>query len=219
MKTITKEIAHNKKVLLRLDLDVPIDNNGTVTDMTRLESALPTLQLLQNTASQIIIIGHLGRPEGKVVSALSLAPVAKELEKILGSTVRFIPSLSHESYPPDSILMLENLRFDPQEEINTLDFAKQLATLAEIFVFEAFAVSHRSAASTVGIATLLPSYGGLRTFQEVEQLSAVLHNPTHPFLVILGGAKIETKLPMIQTMQSLADTIFVGGKLAGEIKQ
>ncbi|MDQ3099141.1 MAG: phosphoglycerate kinase [bacterium] len=215
MKTITKEISQNKKVIVRLDLDVPFDDQGNISDLTRLESALPTLELLNESASQIIIIGHLGRPKGKVDSTFTLKPVSEKLAELLGQSIEFIETGS----PRAKISMLENLRFDPREEANDENYAKELSSLGEVFVFEAFAVSHRAATSTVAITKLLPSFAGLRVAEEVETLTATLKNPEHPFLVILGGAKIETKLPMIQNMEPTADNIFVGGKLPYEINQ
>ncbi len=214
-KTITKEISQNKKVIIRLDLDVPFDDNGNISDLTRLESALPTLNLLKESASQIIIIGHLGRPNGKVDPSLTLKPVCSKLSTLLGESIEFIAS----GAPATKVSMLENIRFDPREETNDESLAKELARFGDIFVFEAFAVSHRAASSTVAITKELPSYAGLRVAKEVKELGATLQNSKHPFLVILGGAKIETKLPMIQNMQTFADNIFVGGKLPYEIKQ
>lgn len=215
MITITKQIAQNKKVLIRLDLDVPMDNSGNITDLTRLTSSLPTLKLLIESNSQIIILGHLGRPKGKIDANLSLKPVANKLSELLGHPIDFIEKNS----PTTQISMLENVRFDSREDTNDEKFAGELAKLAEIFVFEAFAVSHRAATSTVAITKLLPSYAGLRVTKEINELSSTLKNPSHPFLVILGGAKIETKLPMIQNMEPIADNIFVGGKLPYEINQ
>jgi 3-phosphoglycerate kinase len=219
MKTITKQLVENKKVLVRLDLDVPLDERGTVTDTTRLESALPTLNLLKDSAKQVIIVGHCGRPEGKVVATLSLKPIANVLEKLLNAEITVISNVHPSPLPNNKIIMLENLRFDPREETNDTELARELAKLADIFVFDAFSVAHRKAASTVAITEYLPSYAGLRITEEIAQLSAVLNNPSHPFLVILGGAKIETKLPMIKKMESIADNIFVGGKLPKEIHE
>ncbi len=215
MKTITSEISQNKKVLIRLDLDVPFDDNGNISDLTRLESALTTLNLLKESASQIIIIGHVGRPKDKVDPTFTLKPVCTKLVELFGEPVEFVSS----GTPTEKVAMLENLRFDPREEANNQSFAKELAQYGELFVFEAFAVSHRAAASTVAITKILPSYAGLRVAEEVKELRATLQNPEHPFLVILGGAKIETKLPMIKNMEPVADNIFVGGKLPYEINQ
>jgi phosphoglycerate kinase len=221
MKTITSQIAQNKKVLLRIDLDVPLDDNNNVEDVTRLTSVLPTLNLLKDSASQIIIIGHLGRPEGQFNEKFSLKPVCKKLSELLSQSIEFIP-YTLDSTPLNSsshFVMLDNMRFNPGEETNDSNLAKQLASLADIFVFDAFAVSHRAAASTVGVTDLMPSYAGLRVTEEVKQLSEILENPSHPLLVIVGGAKIETKLPVITNLQTKADSIFVGGKLPHEIKE
>ncbi len=221
MKTITKEISQNKKVIIRLDLDIPADESGNLTDLTRLECAIPTLQLLNDSAQQVVIIGHRGRPKGADQS-LSLKPVAAELKKLFGQPIQFIESMDFANVSAQissRFVMLENIRFDARGNSNDESLSKELAALGELFIFEAFSVAHRADSSTVGITKYLPSYAGLRVTEEVEQLGAVLKNPEHPFLVILGGAKIETKLPMIQNMEPIADNIFVGGKLPYEINQ
>jgi phosphoglycerate kinase len=218
MTTISSEAARNKKIIIRLDLDVPL-TNGTVKDTTRLTAILPTLQLLSHAAAQTIIIGHLGRPEGKVVPDLSLKPVAQALSQLLGETITFVDTLDQPINPQDKTIMLENLRFYPGEEANDPGFTQQLASFGDLFVFEAFAVSHRAAASTVGITQLLPSFAGLRVATELKNLSLILDQPTHPLLVIIGGAKIETKLPVINNLLSQADNIFVGGRLPKEIQE
>lgn len=219
MKTITKEIAHNKKVIIRLDLDVPLENNE-VKDKTRLIAVLPTLNLLNDSASQVIIIGHAGRPDGKAIPELSLRPIATTLSQLLDQPIEFLDQVTPTEISSSAkLIMLENLRFDAREETNDPEFAKQLAQYGDLFVFEAFAVSHRKAASTVGITEFLPSYAGLRVTTEVAELSEILEKPLHPLLVIVGGAKIETKLPVINNMLEKADHIFVGGKLPYEIAQ
>lgn len=223
MNTINQEIANNKKVVIRIDTDVPLDEDNQVKDKTRLEAVLPTLNLLKEAASQIIILGHLGRPEGKMVPEMSLKPVAHTLSELLGEPIEFIensmPTIPSPLNSDEKFIMLENLRFNPSEESNDPEFAKQLASLGDLFVFEAFAVSHRKAASTVGITEHIPSYAGLRVTKEVEELSKIINSPEHPLLVIIGGAKIETKLPVINNMLDKADHILVGGKLPHEIKE
>ncbi|MDQ3239390.1 MAG: phosphoglycerate kinase [bacterium] len=220
MKIITPEIVKNKKVLIRLDLDVPIENNQVI-DLNRLSSVIPTLEIL-NDASQIIIIGHLGRPNGQIVEELRMTPIATALTQYIGSTMNYIQSVDINDIKKslsenNKWNLLENIRFNPQEEQNNFDFSKQLASLGQIFVFEAFATSHRAAASTVGITSYLPSYAGLRVAKEIQVLSQVLNNPEHPFLAIIGGSKIETKIPVIENLLNKADFIYVGGKLIKEI--
>jgi phosphoglycerate kinase len=222
MKIITDEIVKNKKILIRLDLDVPLDQNNSVKDTTRLASVIPTLELLKN-AEQIIIIGHLGRPDGKIVDNLRLKPVAEVLKQFIGNDINYIDTLDDHAIREslnknEKWNIIENLRFHPGEEANDSGFAQQLAQYGQIFVFEAFAVSHRSAASTLAITEYLPVFGGLRVAKEVETLSHILETPEHPFLAIIGGAKIETKVPVINNLVEKADTIFIGGKLIKEIK-
>ena len=189
---IIDETVKNKKVLVRGDIDIP---DG---DFFRLKVIKPTLDFLLNNNCQIILCGHRGRPNGKVVPELSTKIIA--------------------GWFGNQFQVLENLRFDPREEANDPDFARQLADLAEVYVNEAFADSERAHASIVGIPKLLPHYAGFRLAKEVEVLSKVLENPVRPLLVIIGGAKIETKQPLIDKMKSFADAVVVGGKLATEEK-
>ncbi|HPA25498.1 MAG TPA: phosphoglycerate kinase [bacterium] len=228
----------NKTVLVRCDFDTPI-KNGKITDDSRLRAALPTINfLLQKKVKQIILIGHLGRPKGQVVPELSLEPVTKHLEKLLSSChpersgaksrdlkINFINQFT--DYLPRrkagrlqitnyKIVLLENLRFNPAEEKNDKTFAKQLANLADIYINEAFAVSHRSAASVDAVKKFLPSYAGLNLEAEIKNLSTVLEKPQKPFVAIIGGAKIETKLPVIQQFLKTADYILIGGAIAND---
>ncbi len=217
MRTITREATPNRKAIIRIDTDVPLDENKKIKDITRLEAVIPTFKLIRDSASQIIILGHLGRPEGKVDPNLSLAPVAQKLSELLNENVKLVQNVDEALNTQDKFVMLENLRFNPAEEANDPTFAQQLASLGDLFIFEAFAVAHRTSASTTGITEYISSYAGLRVTKEIEELSAVLTNPLHPFLVIIGGSKIETKLPVINNMLEKADTIFVAGKLPSEI--
>lgn len=217
MRTITPEIIQNKRVLIRIDTDVPI-KDGIVTDDSRLTAVLPTLQLLQTHAQAITILGHLGRPKGQVVPEFSLQPIALRLTELLHEQVE-LQTLAHNSTSSSKFHLLENLRFDPREEEPSVEFAQELTINHDLFIFEAFAVAHRAATSTTIIPQQLPAYAGLRLAQEVTELSRILHTPSHPFLAIIGGAKIETKLPTVEKLQSLADHLFVGGKLPHEIKE
>lgn len=205
MLIITPEFIKGKRVLLRLDIDVCL-KDGVVEDDFRLRAGLPTLELCLQHASQTIIMGHLGRPEGKEDSKLSVVPIYNWLEK---------QGLSSH-LTSGKLKILENLRFEEGEITAALQYAKELANLGEVYVNEAFAAYH-SAASTTVLPTLLPHVAGLRFAQEVEKLTEARDNPQRPLVVILGGAKVEDKLPLIEIMSKIADYILVGGKIAGEM--
>lgn len=180
-----------KRVIVRADLDIDLGENY------RLEAIIPTLEYLSSKASKIIIIGHLGRPNGKVVDELKIDPVAKELKKLC-------PNIELE--------VLENLRFDPGEESNDLEFAKKLAAKADVYINEAFATSHRDSASITTLPKILPHAAGLRFIEEVKNLSSVFENPQRPLLFVVGGSK-DDKKEYISNLESLADKILVGGRL------
>ncbi|OGG87607.1 phosphoglycerate kinase [Candidatus Kuenenbacteria bacterium RIFCSPHIGHO2_02_FULL_39_13] len=205
-----------KRVLVRCDFDLPMKNCKIIDD-TRLKACVPTIKYLLFKGAKVVLVGHLGRPKG-VDEKLSLLPVKNKLEKILEKKIVFIDwdEIPSRLAPRNdiSLRMLENLRFYTGEEKNSKKFAKKLASLADIYVNEAFAVSHRSVASVDAIQNYLPSYAGLRLEKEIENLSAVLKNPKHPVILIIGGAKIETKLPVIKEFQKIADQILVAGAVA-----
>ena len=190
----------DKIVLVRCDFDVPI-KNSKIQDDIRLQACISTIQfLLKNKVKQIILIGHLGRPK-KFNKKLSLKPVAQHLEKLLNSKIDFIQNSNHSiDELTAKIIMLENLRFSKLEQKNNKTFAKNLAKLADIYVNEAFAVSHRSASSISAIQNYLPSYSGLNLENEIQNLNSILQKPKKPFVAIIGGAKIETKLPVIKKL-------------------
>ncbi len=200
MQVVNPSQVTGKKVLLRLDLDVPIEN-GEVKENFRLRADLPTLKMCLENASQVIVLGHVGRPKGKVVPELSVEPVRKWFES-LGFKLN----------------ILENLRFDPREDACDIEYAKELAQMGDIFVNEAFA-SHHPATSTTVLPTLLPRLAGLRFAQEVEKLTTVKNKPKKPFVAIIGGAKIEDKLPVIEVLAKTANAVLVGGKLVTEIRE
>lgn len=190
-----------QKVLVRCDLDVPLqqaENRLLVADDTRLRGCLPTIQFLLSHNASVILLGHLGRPEGKVVEELRMEPVRQRLAALLRT---------------DNFTLLENLRFDPGEEANDLEFTRKLASLGNFYVNEAFAASHRPHASIVGLPKLLPHAAGLHFVQEVEGLSKAVENPSRPLVFVIGGAKPETKLPMVEEFAKKADWVLVGGKL------
>lgn len=225
MKELTAQDVASKRVLIRMDFDVPLkptsevdtvyfEQNGTqttklvVADDTRLRAGLATLQLCLEHASSVILAGHLGRPEGKVVPELSLAPVVEWFEANFSE---------HVKLPAGKLHLLENLRFEPGEDSSSPEFAKQLADMADFYVNEAFA-SHHEAASTTIVPTLLPHAAGLRFAEEVQVLCGVRDNPTQPLIAIIGGAKIADKLPAVQSLSRIAKYILIGGKLVAEIR-
>src|SRR3989344_1307711 len=202
-----------KKVIVRGDLDVPLEN-GQIEDATRIEKTIPTLKLLLNNHNQIFLISKLGRPEG-ADPKLSLKLVQPKLQELLVEEVLFQENL--EQKMEGKIVLLENLRFWPQEEDNDLEFAKKLAGFGEVYVNECFSVAHRTETSVVALASLLPAYAGLELSKEVAELQRILKNPEHPLVAIMGGAKLETKLPAINNLAQVADKVLVGGKLMFEI--
>lgn len=207
-----------KKVFLRADIDVPI-SQGKITDFTRLKDIYSTLFYLQSRGCQVVLAGHLGRPEGKFVPELSSRPVAEWARDTSNGPLEQIKLGNLDGFKvSERLVVLENLRFYPGEEANDDEFAKQLAALGEVYVNEAFATDEREHASIVGVAKLLPHYAGFRLAKEIEVLSKVLENPVRPLVVIIGGAKLETKIPLISKMEQVADVVIVGGKLLSEIK-
>ncbi len=215
IKPIDTVDVKGKKVLVRLDLDVPV-SFGKVGDLTRLKAALPTLQYLIANQATIIIVSHAGRPDGKVNEDLSLRPMLAKLVELLGGQLTYeiidrpMPSLE------GTIFSLENLRFNPGEEANDPQFAQYLASFADIYVNDSFAVSHRDHASFTGVAKILPGYAGIHLMEEIEQLSAAMNQPPQPVVAILGGSKVETKMPAISNLSNFADHILLGGKLVLE---
>lgn len=204
MQVVSPDLVKDKIILLRLDLDVPIED-GYVTEDFRLQAAIPTIKLCIQNASKVIIMGHIGRPKGADPN-LSVASIYKW----------FLQHGFSEDLDSEKLRLLENLRFENGEDGCDIDYAKELALLGDFFVNEAFA-AHHPAASTTVLPTLLPHAAGLRFFQEVKKLTQVRENPVHPLVVIIGGVKIEDKLPAIQALSKIADTVLVGGKIAREI--
>ena len=196
---------------MRCDFNVPI-KGGKVLDDFKILKTLPTIEYLLKEGAKIILLSHLGRPEGKVVKSLSLMPVKNHLEKLLKRNIKLynlnkLSSLKIE----EKISILENTRFSPDEKNNTGDFAKELAGLADIYVVECFATAHRPSASIVGIAKYIPTYAGLSLEQEVRGLEKAIKSPKRPLVVVLGGIKMETKIPVVKNLLSKASCILVGG--------
>ena len=211
--------AADRAVLVRVDFNVPLAG-GEVSDDSRIRAALPTIQLLVEQGARVILASHLGRPDGSPDPGLSLRPVAERLAELLGSPVAFCPEVTGElavemadSLAPGQVMLLENLRFDPGETENEPEFARRLASLADLYVSDAFGAAHRAHASTAGVASLLPSSGGLLLQQEVEKLSAVAESPERPLVVVLGGAKVSDKIGLISRFMELADAILIGGAM------
>ncbi|MBQ2660978.1 phosphoglycerate kinase [Candidatus Saccharibacteria bacterium] len=223
MKTIRDINLKNKTVLVRVDYNVPL-KDGAITDDLRIRASLPTLEFLRKKgANKIILISHLGRPEGKDKS-LSLQPVAKSLNKLIPN-VTFIDDVSGpdvesavEKLKNGAILLLENLRFYPGEEANSDDFIREIidSTGADVYVQDGFAVIHRAHASTDAVKNHLPVYAGLLLEKEIQNLNSAIQNPKSPVLLIIGGAKVEDKQPLIEKFTNIADQIVVGGKIAAD---
>jgi len=210
----------NKKILMRVDYNVPI-KEGKVSDDTRILETLPTLQHLLKAKAKIILISHLGRPKGKDDKKCSLKPVVQILEKLLQQPIRFLPdcigqevSQAAQSLKPGEVTLLENLRFYPQEEDNNDEFAKNLAKLGEFFVQEAFGTLHRAHASTAGIPKYLPSAIGFLIQKELQFLDRALNAPERPFLAIVGGAKVSDKIGVLLKLVEKTDVLIIGGGMA-----
>ncbi|MDB2363315.1 phosphoglycerate kinase [Candidatus Pelagibacter bacterium] len=224
MKSIKEETnLENKKILLRLDLNVPL-LSGKITDTTRIDKILPTLIFLISKNAKIIIISHVGRPKGKVVNDLSLRPIYKDLEMRLSQNIKLLSKdikeiISNDLFQNDNerIIMLENIRFYPEEEENNQSFAKQLATLADIYVNDAFSCSHRAHASIDQITNFLPSYSGLQFDMEVNALKKITSEIKKPITCIIGGSKISTKINIIKNLIPKFDNIIIVGGMANNI--
>jgi phosphoglycerate kinase len=214
---VLKDISdvEGKKVLVRVDFDVPVEN-GKVTDETRIKAVLPSIQFLLSRRAKVILLAHLGRPAGRD-QKFSLKPLIDVLERLLGQEVSFLQNF--ESDEIHQLNLLENLRFWPGEVANDENFAKAIASLGQFYVNDAFAVCHRAHASIVGLPKLLPSFVGLNLGREIRELSEVLEKPERPLVAIIGGAKIETKLPAINNLAKVADKVLVGGRVMFEISK
>ena len=221
-KTVSDMDLAGKKVLLRCDFNVPQDKaTGEITSDKRIVASLPTIQYLLDHGAAVIACSHLGKPKGEWKESLTLAPVAKRLSELLGKPVIFAKDIVGEdakakaaALQPGEILLLENLRFEKGEEKNDPEFAKELASLADVYVSDAFGTVHRAHASTAGVAAYLPAYAGLLVEKELSVMGKALENPKRPFVAILGGAKVSDKIGVIQNLLDKADTIMIGGGMA-----
>jgi phosphoglycerate kinase len=220
-KTVREVDVTRKRLLVRVDYNVPQDESGAITDNSRIRETLPTMEYLRDHASRVVLVSHLGRPDGKVVPKLTLEPVAQELERLLGVPVHF----AHDAIGPDAhqradalgpggFLLLENVRFHPEEEKNDPAFAKELASFGEVFVNDAFGTAHRAHASTAGVATFLPAVAGLLMERELNALGKVLEDPARPLAAVIGGAKVSTKIAVLKNLLSRVNTLIIGGGMA-----
>ncbi|MEM4267195.1 MAG: phosphoglycerate kinase [Candidatus Woesearchaeota archaeon] len=201
-----------KSVLIRVDFNVPLKNGKIIDDM-RIRQALPTILYVFKRAKRIILISHLGRPDGKKNKEFSLLPVSEQLSRLLDMPVGFVEDCLSENIPDTKIVMLENLRFYPEEEANDPEFAKKLATYGDVFVNDAFGASHRAHASVVAITEFLPACAGLLLEKEIAMLKGAVENPKRPFVAILGGAKVSDKLPVINNLIEKVDKLLLGGAM------
>lgn len=220
-KTVRDLDVAGKKVLVRVDFNVPLNDKGEITDDTRITASMPTIQYLLEQKAAVILMAHLGRPKGQVKPELSLAPVAKHLGKLLGKKILFAPDCVGEAaqaaaskLKPGHILLLENLRFHKEEEKNDMDFAEKLASLADLYVNDGFGVSHRAHASVEGVTHFLPAAAGFLLEKEIQYVGQAVTNPLHPFVAIIGGAKVSDKIGVISNLLDKVDTLLIGGGMA-----
>ncbi len=220
-KTIRDIAVAGKRVLVRVDFNVPLDAEQHITDDSRIVAALPTIEYLLNAGATVILMSHLGRPAGKVVDNLSLAPVAQRLRALLKRPVEIArdsigPDVEAQAMAlqPGQVLLLENLRFHTEEEKNNPDFARQLAALGDLYVNDAFGTAHRAHASTEGVTHYLPGVAGFLMEKEINFLGATLEHPQRPFAAVVGGAKVSDKIAVLERLISIADTILIGGGMA-----
>jgi len=212
---------NNQKVIVRANYDVPIET-GQVQDTTRIEDSVATIKLLREHQNQVILIAHYDRPDGQFSPENSLKPVVAVLEPLVGESIHFVDYQSdyHSLQIPSDkpVVLIDNLRFWKQEEENNPDFAQYLASLAQVYINEAFANCHRQHASIVGLPKLIPGYAGVSLSREMEVLTKISQHPEKPLVVVLGGAKLETKEPLVTAFASKADHILVGGKIAVDLQ-
>ncbi len=221
IKDLSKSQLEGKGVLVRVDFNVPLDEELKITDDTRILAALPTIKYLVAHKAKVILMSHLGRPEGKIIGRLKLNPVAQRLSELLEQKVKKLNDCigkeieeEIEKIQPGEIVLLENLRFHHEEEKNDPEFSKALAKLADIFINDAFGTAHRAHASTVGVSEILPSYAGFLMAKEIEVLSNLMESPERPFVVLLGGAKISGKIEIVQNLLNVADIILIAGGMS-----
>ncbi len=221
LEDLKKEELENKRVLVRVDFNVPLDDDLQVTDDTRIIAALDTIRYLLSHKCAIILMSHLGRPEGGIVDKMRLTPVSAYLEKLLQKRVIKLDDCIGDQVQktvsklePGEIILLENLRFHKEEKKNDPVFAKELASLADIYVNDAFGAAHRAHASTTGVAAYLPSYAGFLMAKEIKSLDKLLSEPERPFVSIIGGAKVSDKIEVLEKLVKISDVLLIGGGMA-----
>lgn len=209
-----------KRVLVRVDFNVPQDESGRITDDTRIRAALPTIRYILDQGGRALLVSHLGRPKGKDLK-YTLKPVATRLSELLGKPVRFVEDTvgpvaeeASRQLKDGEVALLENVRFYPEEEKNNPDFARQLANLADVYVNDAFGSAHRAHASTAGVAAYLPAVAGFLMEKEVGTMGQALENPERPFVAILGGKKVADKIAVIENLLGKVDALLIGGAMA-----
>ena len=222
-RSITEADVRGKRALVRVDFNVPL-RGGEVADDTRIRAALPTIQLLLEHGAAVVLATHLGRPKGKADAAYSVAPVAQRLGELLGRPVATVSTVAGPEAEraaailrPGDVLLLENTRFEPGEEVNDPSLAANLAQLGDLFVNDAFGAAHRAHASTVGVANLLPSYAGLLLQREETALSRLLSDPERPFVAVIGGAKVSDKFAVLEHLLGRVDALLLGGGMANTV--
>ncbi len=220
-KTVRDSDVAGKRVLMRVDFNVPLNAERHITDDTRIRAALPTIQYVLDSGAALILMSHLGRPDGKVVEKLSLAPVAQRLSELLGRPVLMAtdcigPQVEAQAraLQPGQVLLLENLRFHAQEEKNDPGFAQQLASLGDLYVNDAFGTAHRAHASTEGVTRFLPGVAGFLMERELNFLGSALEHPQRPFAAIVGGAKVSDKIKVLERLIGMVDILLIGGGMA-----
>jgi phosphoglycerate kinase len=221
-QTIDDVVLRDKRVIIRADFNVPLDNEHQITDDTRIRSTLPTINRAVDDGAKVILCSHLGRPNGKVDPKYSLAPVAKRLGRLMGKTILFAPDCIGPAaeglvarMQPGDVLLLENLRFHQGEEDNDNTFSKALASLGDVYINDAFGTAHRAHASTVGITKYIPvSAAGFLLKKEIEYLEGAVENPVRPFVAVLGGAKVSGKIGVIENLGKRVDKVIIGGGMA-----
>jgi phosphoglycerate kinase len=220
-KTVRDIDVNGKRVLMRVDFNVPLDADRHITDDTRIVAALPTIQYLLDHNAAVILMSHLGRPDGKVVDKLRMAPLAQRLSELLHRPVQTATDCvgsdveaQARALQPGQVLLLENLRFHKEEEKNDPEFARQLAALGEVYVNDAFGTAHRAHASTEGVTHYLPAVAGFLMEKEINFLGKTLEHPERPFVAIVGGAKVSDKIAVLERLIEMADSILIGGGMA-----
>ncbi|MFH1411742.1 MAG: phosphoglycerate kinase [Candidatus Omnitrophota bacterium] len=220
-KTLRDIQISGKRVLMRADFNVPLNEERVITDDSRITAAMPSIKYILDNSGKLILMSHLGRPKGEVDDALRLDPVAKRLSELLGKNVKKMPDCigsdvetAVKDMRDGDVILLENLRFHKEEKKNDPDFSKKLASLGEVFVEDAFGTCHRAHASTVGVTASLPGVAGFLVEKEIEYFEKVTKSPEKPFCLILGGAKVSDKIPLIENMLGKIDFLLIGGAMA-----